>query len=161
MQAYAKAMGRSLPKVRGTTLAKTKRKLPSQLYGKVNLVLIAFARGHQKTIKTWRPHIKTLCGKHPGLDYMIIPVMNGFARLFGGLIEGGMRKVYKTQKARQRTLPLYYGRGLFEKGLKLRSTGQMIAILVDRKGRVLWQQAGPATKANLRSLHSRLRRLHR
>lgn len=92
---------------------------------------------------------------------MIIPVMNGFARLFGGLIEGGMRKVYKTQKARQRTLPLYYGRDLFEKGLKLRSTKQMIALLVDRKGRVLWQKPGPVTKASLRSLRQTLRRLYR
>lgn len=161
MATMAKRLQRNLPQIKGTTLAKKKRNIPSQLWGKVNVVMVAFARSHQKTIKTWHPKAKKLTKSYPGLDYMIVPVMNGFARLFGGLIEGGMRKTYKSRRDQLRTLPLYYGRGKFEKGLKLRSTGKLVVVLTDRKGRVFWQRSGPATASKLRSLRNALNKLYR
>ena len=158
MTVLAKKHGR-FPKIQGTTLAQTKRNLPAALPGPLNLVMIAFARAHQKSIQSWLPNVKRLCQKHTNLDYMTIPVMNGFARLFRGLIEGGMRKTYKSKKARSRTMPLYSGRDKFQKLLRLKNTKQLVLVLTDRKGRVFWRAKGMLHTATLHSLKQTLKKL--
>lgn len=141
-----------LPAVSGSNLERQKLRLPEDLEGELNLVLIAFQQWQQRQVDTWLPLARGLEATHPALRYYELPTiqrLNALARTF---INEGMRAGIPDPVARERTITLYVDKRAFREALGLRSEANIYALLLDRQGRVLWQAEGAWTAEKGESL---------
>ena len=131
-----------LPAVSGLNLERRRLRLPEDLEGALNLVLIAFQQWQQRQVDPWLPFARRLEEAYPSLRYYELPTIqerNVVARTF---INEGMRAGIPDPVARERTITLYVDKRAFREALGLRSEENIYALLLDREGRVLWQAEG-------------------
>jgi hypothetical protein len=128
--------------VSGSNLERRRLRLPDDLEGSLNLVLVAFQQWQQRQVDTWLPLARELEARYPALRYYELPTirrLNGLARTF---INEGMRAGIPDPVARERTITLYLDKGAFRQALGLRSEENIYALLLDRQGGVLWRAEG-------------------
>ncbi len=142
------------PKQQADNLEKKQMKLPDDFAGNFNLVLIAFKREQQKDLDSWLKALPKVAQAHPGFAYYELPViarMNGVMRWF---INSGMRSGIPNKQQRARTITLYIDKKPFEEALKIPSEDQVYALLLDRKGAVVWRAEGLYSEEKGRSLEA-------
>lgn len=131
-----------LPAVSGSNLDRQRLRLPEDLEGELNLVLIAFQQWHQRQVDTWLPLARELEATYPALRYYELPTirrLNVVARTF---INEGMRAGIPDPVARERTITLYVDKEAFREALDLAGEDNVYVLLLDREGRVLWRAEG-------------------
>jgi hypothetical protein len=92
-----------------------------------------------------------------GLRYYELPTIqhrNILARTF---INEGMRAGIPDPAPRERTITLYLDKAAFREALQLPHEDDILVLLVDRRGRVLWRTEGPYTQERGESLEEAVR----
>ncbi len=145
------------PRVSGSNLQRQKIELPKDLEGEQNLVLIAFQQWQQTQVDTWLPFARQLEDSHPTMRYYELPTIRRLNPLARTFINEGMRAGIPDPVARERTITLYVDKGAFRKALRLSSEQDIHVLLVDRQGKVLWQEVGVFTPEKGESLAAAIR----
>ena len=130
------------PSVRGRNLNRKKIKLPEELKGKMNLLLLAFFQNQQKTIDSWLNFAVELEEKFNGLQYYEIPVIYKMNILNQLLLNESMRASIKEKKIREKTITLYLEKSKFLDALKFDDENDTYTILIDKNGKILWKERG-------------------
>tara|TARA_B100001750_G_C15461071_1_gene574335 strand:- start:118 stop:603 length:486 start_codon:yes stop_codon:yes gene_type:complete len=130
------------PSVRGRNLNRKKIKLPEELKGKMNLLLLAFFQNQQKTIDSWLNFASELEEKFNGLQYYEIPVIYNMNILNQLLLNESMRASIKEKKIREKTITLYLEKSKFLDALKFDDENDTYTILIDKNGKILWKERG-------------------
>ena len=130
------------PSVTGHDLNGRVLQLPKDFAGETDLVFIAFVRGQQADVDTWKPFADDLEKKHPSLKAYELPVLGRGYSLVRGFIDGGMRSAIKDEAARAATVTLYIDKAPFRKSLGIASEDRITVLLVKRDGSVLWHATG-------------------
>ena len=130
------------PSVRGRNLNRKKIKLPEELKGKMNLLLLAFFQNQQKTIDSWLNFASELEEKFNGLQYYEIPVIYKMNILNQLLLNESMRTSIKEKKIREKTITLYLEKSKFLDALKFDDENDTYTILIDKNGKILWKERG-------------------
>ena len=134
------------PEVAGANLAGNRYNLPADFEGEVNLVLIPFQREQQDDVDTWAAFVGRLVESYgPFLHYYELPTISQRYGIFAGFIDGGMRAGIPDPVARATTLTLYLDKRAFRRALELPNEQTIYALLVDRRGQVLWRADGKFT----------------
>lgn len=144
------------PDLKASNLEGREFNLPADFAGERNLVLIAFQREQQEQLDTWLKEMKRFQEVDPGFEYYELPTiekLNPFMRWF---IDTGMRRGIPDKNARARTITLYIDKKPFEESLQLPTEKTVYALLVDRKGNVLWRTEGAFDEAKGESLRKAL-----
>jgi hypothetical protein len=147
------------PNIKGTTLNKKKRTFPSEFDQPLNIVLVGFARKHQKTGQTWDPYFASIRKTYPALDIVTIPAISGFGGLFQYFIINGMRKSVKGQKKRRNMVIVAGQTNAIRKAFRLTDTTRLLLALVSKSGNVLWIGRGPYKQTTAASLSQTLQAL--
>jgi hypothetical protein len=127
------------PEVTGQNLLGETLTIPSQLEGKVNLLIIAFQQWHVRLIATWVPFLEELIIKHPEIQYYEIPTLRKFNFLSRRIIDSGMRGGIPSPEMRARTITLYLDKSAFDQALDIPSEETIYLFLVDCDGNILWR----------------------
>jgi len=127
------------PEVTGQNLLGETLTIPSQLEGKVNLLVVAFQQWHIRLIETWVPFLEELIVKYPEIQYYEIPTLRKFNFLSRRIIDSGMRGGIPSPEMRARTITLYLDKSVFDQALAIPTEETIYLFLVDCDGNILWR----------------------
>ena len=135
--------GERFPNVVGANLEGTPVRLPDQLEGRLNLLLVAFRQVQQADVDTWLPYTDALEARRPDVRAYELPVLAAAYRLARPFIDGGMRAAIPDPAVRRRTITLYLDKAAFRAALGVPGEDRIHVRLVDRTGATLWRTEGP------------------
>lgn len=130
------------PSITASDLNGREVKLPHELEGELNFVLLGFQIEHQALVDTWLPWIQDQIAKYPTIDFYELPVaskLNPVTRFF---IDEGMRAGLKDKQVRARTITIYTDMTRFLDQLQVTDTSTVTVLLVDNAGVVLERATG-------------------
>jgi hypothetical protein len=136
------------PQVRGSNLQRQQVRLPHDLEGDLNLLLIAFQQWQQRLVDSWIPVAQHLEQQYPGLVYYELPTIQSMNILAKTFINEGMRAGIPNPKARQRTITLYLDKRSFREALAINREDTIHILLINRQGEVLWRAEGQTNEEN-------------
>ena len=130
------------PDVEGSNLNGQKFRLPQDLEGRVNIVLVAFQREQQADIDTWIPALDSLVQGQSDLFYYELPTISRMNPVIRWFITRGMRGGIEDPEARHRTITLFIDKEPFREALNIPQEDAIYILLVDPQGHVLWRTEG-------------------
>jgi len=145
------------PSVQASNLEKRDFKLPADLEGERNLLLVAFEREQQKDVDTWLREMNRFEELDPGFHYYELPTIQRPGAFMRWFIDTGMRHGIADRKARERTITLYLEKKPFLDSLLIADQKKIYAFLVDREGKVLWRSEGLFDETKGASLQNTLK----
>ncbi len=147
---------RSFPEVEARSLSGRIYRLPSDLDGDRNVLVVAFRRDQQRLVDQWLPSLLELERRGEGLRVYEIPTISSRWSPLRWFIDGGMSHGIGDPDARARTLTIYTDVGRVVGALGLEDTWTIAILLVDRTGRITWRGGGEFDRAQLRELEGEL-----
>lgn len=153
--------GGRFPAVTARNLERRAYRLPAELEGKYNVVVIAYRRQQQADVNTWMPFLNALEAQDKRVRWYELPTISGTTGFFmGWMIDRGMRRGIPDIDQRRRTITLYLDKTIFRRALRLpQSNGVIHVLLIDKAGRVLYRADGPYTPVAAGALRDRLKAL--
>lgn len=144
------------PPVQATSLEKTKLRLPQELSAPMNLVIISFAREQQQQVDTWAAAARQVQPAHVHFNYYELMTMSSENLLYRWWFDAALRSNTANKDMRNRILTAYVSKHKFRMSLRIQDEKQVVAMLVDRSGKVYWRTDGPCTGENKSALLSAL-----
>jgi hypothetical protein len=145
-------MSNTFPDVIGKNLEGKDFHLPLDFEGELNLVFVAFQREQQLMVNTWLPTADLLEDLHPKLKYYELPSISRMNPIARWVINTGMRTGVKDPKSRAKTITLYLDKKPFCRALGIGTEDNIYILLVDQKGKVVWNSEGPCNAENAKDL---------
>lgn len=140
------------PNITAYSLDKQKVNLPGGLEGQLDLLLISFEPEQQKDIASWMAAAQALQHSSFQFRYYLMPVSGRENFVFRWWETASMRSDETDPVTWHWTIPLFVDRKQFLDDLQIPNEKQVVALLVDRQGRVLWRSSGPITRDKRASL---------
>lgn len=132
-----------MPKLSAEDLNERAINLPTQLPAEKTLVLMPFTQDQQAEVNTWVAGMGLTTSSLAWIETPVIDPPNAFVR---AMINGGMRRGIPDTRMRERTITLYTDGVALRRAMGLSSDGKtMVAMVLDRSGKVLVQVAGSHT----------------
>ena len=144
------------PAITSYSLDKAKVNLPGELAGQVNLLLISFEPEQQKNVDTWMTLAQALQHTNFNFRWYRLPVAERENFIFRWWENSSMRSEETDPETWPWIVPLYVNKDEFRKALQIPNEREIVALLVDKQGHVLWRASGALTPINRTSLTSAL-----
>lgn len=144
------------PAIQATSLDGAKLHLPRDFAGQLNLVVISFAREQQQEVDTWIPVAQQIQSAHSNFSYYELPTTSRDNLLYRWWFDAALRSNTTDKTLRSRTLTAYVSKHNFHKTLHIADEKRVVALLVDRTGKVYWRVDGACTDQAKVSLESAL-----
>jgi hypothetical protein len=144
------------PAISSYSLDKAKVNLPGDLAGQNNLLLISFEPEQQKEIDTWMPFAQALQHTNFNFRWYRLPVSARENFIFRWWENSSMRSEETDPETWPWIVPLYVNKDEFRSALQIPNEREIVALLVDRQGHVLWRASGGFTPVSRASLTSAL-----
>ena len=141
----------AFPEISAETLSKKQVVFPQAVGGKYAFILIAFKRQTQGEVDSWLdPFWEDFSGKK-GITFFEIPMISGNWKWMSSWIDSGMRSGVPDEKHDH--VATYYGplKKYFDY-FDIRDSGTVHVFLLDKKGRIIWRETGPANKTKYEKL---------
>lgn len=144
------------PRLEARSLNGRTYRLPGDLEGENNVVIVGFEWWQQELIDSWVPFLEELACRRPRLRFYELVAVSRLRLPARGIIDGGMVAGIPDRKVRARTLTTYTNlRGLLA-ALDLGGTQDTAVFLTDPAGRVSWRATGAHDDARQAGLESAL-----
>jgi hypothetical protein len=130
------------PAIQATSLNNTRFHLPQDFSGKLNLVIVSFAREQQPQADTWITAARSIQPKHSQFQYYELPTLSKENMLYRWWFAAGLRSNITNPDQRDRVLVAYVNKHGFLKSLGVDDEKQVTALLVDRSGKIYWRAQG-------------------
>jgi hypothetical protein len=149
----------TLPPVTANALDHAKIDLPSDFSAPLNLLVLSFARDQQSQSESWIPVSNHLLDGEPRIQLWMLPISSWQDSIYKWWLNSSMRSNLPDVLSAHYTVPLYVNKAHFLKALDIRSERQIVVLLTDKKGLVLWRSDGAATDEKKASLAAFLEKL--
>jgi hypothetical protein len=133
------------PTVVGSNLEGRRFRLPGDLEGEINLVLIPFQRWHQDLVDTWIPLAQELAQRVAGFRYYELPTQPPMNMLYRMSLDLGMKMGIPDRAAREATITLYLDKEQYRQALGIPTEDTIVPMLITRTGEILWRSEGSLT----------------
>lgn len=147
----------TFPEIEARSLSGRVYRLPGELEGDRNVLVVAFRRRQQEVVDGWLPSLLELERQVAGLRVYELPTLSRAWSPARRFIDGGMTRGIPDPDARARTLTSYTDVGRVLAALGLPDTEKIALVLVERSGRIAWQGSGGFEAGKLRALSAALR----
>ncbi|HEX3436721.1 MAG TPA: hypothetical protein VHT24_08120 [Pseudacidobacterium sp.] len=131
------------PALSAFSLDKAKVNLPADFAGKANLLLISFQPEQAKDIETWMPFAQALQHMNFNFRYYKMPVSNPENMIYRWWDTSSLRSVESDPESWHWVVPLYINKEDFRRSLNIPNEKDIVALLTDKNGQILWRAAGP------------------
>ena len=132
-------------------------RIPEDLSGAANLVIVAFRREHQHEVENWQPHLAELVEAHPALEIWVVPALSRSYRIWGRAIDSGMRAGLPDSHARRHTLVTFLDLRDLQRALDLPDRDDIHLYLLDTDGAIRWHGRGGYSQLTLDAMERALR----
>ncbi len=144
------------PAIPATSLDNAKLQLPQDFSGQMNLVIVSFAREQQQQVDTWIPAAQKIQAAHPKFSYYELPTMSWENLVYRWWFNSALRSNTTNPELRSRILTVYVAKSKFRKSLGILNEKDIVALLVDRTGKIYWRADGACTDQNKLALMAAL-----
>jgi hypothetical protein len=144
------------PAISSYSLDKAKVNLPEGLAGQNNLLLISFEPEQQKQIDTWMPLAQALQHTNFNFRWYRLPVSERENFIFRWWENSSMRSEETDPETWPWIVPLYINKVDFRSALQIQNERDIVVVLIDKQGHVLWRASGALTAGDRASLTSAL-----
>jgi hypothetical protein len=134
-----------LPSVTAYALDRVKVTLPADFAAPLNLLILSFQRDQQPAVDGWVPVVTQINGTNIRVQPWLLPVGPRENILYRWWLNASLRGSLAASQPRHYTVPLYVDKPAFLRSLKVPSEQQIVVLVTDRAGHVLWREAGPVT----------------
>jgi hypothetical protein len=117
-------------------------KLPQDFKAPASLVFVAYVRGQQAQVDSWKAFVADMRGRFPAIGVFEVPTLSKGDALFRWFIDGGMRRGIPDTATRDVTITLYIDKTPFNDALGITSERDITVLLVEPNGAVLWRSTG-------------------
>jgi hypothetical protein len=145
-----------LPRVTAYALDRAKITLPADFAAPLNLLILSFERDQQSVVDDWLPHL-TAAGATPNVQTWLLPVSGPENFLYRWWFNASLRGGLPASQPRHYTVPVYVNKLQFLRSLQVSSEREVVLLLTDKSGHVLWRVAGPVTDSKVAALTSFLK----
>jgi hypothetical protein len=133
------------PSITSWSLDKQKVTLPSGMEGQTDLLILSFALEQKKDVNSWMPAAEALQHANFEFRYYQLPVAGRENFVFRWWETSSMRSDETDPVTWHWIVPLFVDRQKFLHDLDIPNDKQVVVLLVDRQGHILWRAAGPMT----------------
>jgi hypothetical protein len=140
----------ALPPVTAYALDKAKVTLPADFAAPLNLLILSFQRDQQPAVDDW---VRVLPQGGP-VQTWILPISPQENGLYRWWLNASLRGSLSPGQARRYTVPLYVNKARFLGALQVQSEQDIVLLLTDKAGHVVWRTAGPVTDSKRAALDS-------
>ena len=138
-----------LPPVTAYALDRAKVTLPTNFSATLNLLVLSFQRDQQSQVDGWLPAITAPTVQTWWL--FVSPRENGLYRWW---LNASLRGSLLPSQPRRYTVPLYVNKTQFLQSVQISSEQDVVLLLTDKAGHVLWRTAGPVSESKKAALTS-------
>jgi hypothetical protein len=131
------------PSVTSWSLDKQKVTLPSGMEGQIDLLILSFAIEQKKDVDSWMPAAQALQHTNFQFRYYQLPVAERENFIFRWWETSSMRSDETDPVTWHWIVPLFVDRPKFFHDLDIPNAKQVVVLLVDRQGHILWRASGP------------------
>ena len=142
----------TFPVVSGYSLDKDKVTFPAGMQGQTDLLLISFAPEQQTDIDSWLPAAQDLQHSNFQFRWYQVPISNKENFVFHWWHTSSLRSDQTDPETWPWIVPLFVDRHKFQHDLAIPNEKQVVALLVNRQGQILWRASGPMTPDKRASL---------
>ncbi len=129
----------ALPSVSGYALDRTKVALPGDFASPLNLLILLFQRDQEPQVDTWAQAVRDV----PGTQVWLMPVSGRENGVYRWWLNASFRSNLPPAQPRHFVLPVYVNKPQFLGALQVRSEKDVVVLLTDKAGKVLWRTSGP------------------
>ncbi|MFT4114776.1 hypothetical protein [Silvibacterium sp.] len=143
------------PDVVSFSLDKARVQLPTGLEGRLNLLLVSFEPEQQKDVETWYPAAEALQHTNFAFRWYRLPVAARENFVFRWWDNSSLRSDETDPETWHWIVPIYVNKDDFRHSLQIPNENEIVALLVDKEGHVLWRSSGvmtPQKRATLDAL---------
>ena len=144
-----------LPRVTAYALDRAKVTLPADFASPLNLLILSFQRDQQSVVDGWLLQLTT--SSTPSVQPWLLPISPQENGLYRWWFNASLRGSLPASQPRRYTVPLYVNKVQFLRSLQVGSEREVVLLLTDKAGRVLWRAVGPVTDVKLAALTSFLK----
>jgi hypothetical protein len=143
-----------LPSVTAYALDRVKVTLPAEFAAPLNLLILSFQRDQQSAVDGWVPVVAQINATNVRVQPWLLPVGPRENILYRWWLNASLRGSLAASQPRHYTVPLYVDKAGFLRSLQVPSEQQIVLLLTDKAGHVLWREAGPVTDVKKAALTS-------
>jgi hypothetical protein len=132
-----------LPPVTAYALDRAKVTLPADFASPLHLLILSFQRDQQTVVDGWLSAVSP--GAAPQVQIWLLPVSPRENGLYRWWLNASLRSSLPASQPRHYTVPLYVNKGQFLRSLQVTSEREVVLLLTDKAGHVLWRTTGPVT----------------
>lgn len=147
------------PQVSGFNLLGEKFNFPSDFAASYNAVILAYSQEQQSDVLTWIPLLKQAEADFSGIRYYELPTLPEFNVAARAQLDRWMIEGIPDEDTRARTITLYLDVAAFNNALDIENTKEIQILLVNKEGKVVWQQQGRFSQSKGENLQQRLKEL--
>jgi hypothetical protein len=140
-----------LPPVTAYALNRAKVTLPTDFDAPLNLLILFFQRDQQSVVEGWLPVVTP--GTAPTVQTWILPISPRENGLYKWWLNASLRGSLSPSQPRRYTVPLYVDKAKFLRSLQVSSEQEVVIMLTDKTGHVLWRTAGAVTDSKKSALN--------
>lgn len=134
-------------------LDKTSILVPTQLQGRLNLLLLSWARDQSPELDTWTAVGQALQHSHTDFRVYRMPVSQEENFIFQWWDNASLRAAETDPELLHWDVPLYTDKAALMRAIGLpKDEKQVVALLVDPSGKILWKAQGASTELTRSSL---------
>jgi hypothetical protein len=145
-----------LPPVTAYALDRAKVTLPADFAEPLNILILSFQRDQQSAVDGWFGVLRTT----PGVQTWLLPISQRENMLYRWWLNASLRGSQPPSQPRKYTVPLYVNKSEFLRSLQVSSEQDIVLLLTDKTGHVLWRTAGPVSDGKKTELNSFLAKPH-
>jgi hypothetical protein len=146
-----------LPPVTAYALDRAKVTLPADFAAPLNLLILSFQRDQQSVVEGWLPALSS----GGTVQTWVLPISQRENGLYRWWLNASLRGSLPPDQPRRYTVPLYVNKAQFLRSLQVSSEEEVVLLLTDKAGHVLWRSAGPVTDSKKAALTGFVTRLGR
>src|ERR1700759_3389007 len=138
-----------LPPVTAYALDRAKVTLPADFTAPLNLLILSFQRDQQPQVDGWMPALP------PGalsVQTWLLPVSPRASGLYRWWQNASLRSSLPPSQPRRYTVPLYVDKARLLRALQVSSEQEVVLLLTDKAGHVLWRTTGPVSDSKKAAL---------
>lgn len=142
----------TLPTLTGHNLMGRQYTLPLHLEGNHSLLLLSSPQTPPDTLASWQPALQHLGHRHANLHYHELPIDLDHDALQEWALQGAQRAGVFNDRATHTTITIALHNPSLPAAINPAQNRGLVALLVDKNGRLLWQGCGKLNDHQRQSL---------
>lgn len=150
--------GQEIPVTKGQTFADKEVSLPSDVRGKVTILVIGFSKSSKVQTGEWGKHVAEEFGQDGGVTYYQMPVLESVPRMMRGMVTRSIRNG-TAPEMKEHMLPVFEKEEEWKTLVKFSGANDAYVVVLDREGKLAWSGSGKWTEERFATLRTAMAKL--